>query len=454
MMDMRNDILEQDMKQLFKKTALPGIIGTLMLGLYNFVDAVFVGQFIGPESLGGITLVYSVVLINQAFLVLFGTGSMAVLSIAIGKKDNKTINSILGNLVIVLGLFAVIFSLVVFSLAGDIVQFLGGKNLILEEGTNYLKVLSIGFVFAALGPAINMLFRGEGKIKEAMKILMAGMLLNIILDFVFIYFFKWGVEGAALATIISQAVILLLNMRFIRLGKSAITLGASRFRLEGSLLLKVIVNGSAPMVLLLLASIQQLLMFKFLAEYQNPYLIPLLGAMYRILIFAAIPFAGLGQGLQSVVGINYGAGQYHRVAESFRYYTARATVIASLIWALFLLFPQVFLGAMISDKEMIEIGIPLFRIYISSFIFVGIINNAATFFQALGKGLRASVIYIFRQALFFVPSLILFSNAYQEKGILLSLPVSEILTTAVVAVFLIIEFNKLSSNKADLATAD
>lgn len=443
MNEMRGEIIHLGMKQLFVMLAVPGIIGTLILGLYNFVDGIFVGQFIGPEALGGVTLVYSIVLINQAILTLFGMGTMALLSIAIGKKDFDTINQLFGNLIISLGTLSFIFSVLVFSFTDEIIYFLGGRGIIFSHGREYLNVLSLGFVFASLGPAINMLFRGEGLIKNAMKILVMGVLLNIILDFGFIYVLGWGVKGAAQATVISQIVVLCLNLVFITRGKSVISLSRSRIKLSLTLMARVLEIGSSTMILLIMASLQQMMLFRALAAYNDATLISLLGAAYRVLLFAVIPFAGIGQGLQSIIGINYGAGNIDRVRAAYRVFTKNASIMAAILWLLFMVFPGTFLGMMVSDSNMVEIGIPYFRILFSTFILTGIINNSATLFQALGKGWKASIIFLSRQIIFFIPLLMLLPDFYGVRGVWLSMPLAELLTLIVIGILLSAEFKKL-----------
>ncbi len=443
MNNMRGEIIHMGMNQLFVKLAIPGIIGTLILGLYNFIDGIFVGQIVGPQALGGVTLVYSMVLINQAILTLFGMGTMALLSIAVGKKDFDTINQLFGNLIISLSVLSLIFSVMVYNYADEIIHFLGGRGIIFDYGRDYLKVLSLGFVFAALGPAINMMFRGEGLIKNAMKILVIGVLLNIILDFIFIYLLEWGVKGAAQATVISQIVVLILNFVFIARGNSVISLRHSKFKLSFKLMPKVLEIGSSTMILLIMASIQQMMLFRSMAAYDDATLISLLGAAYRVLLFAVIPFAGIGQGLQSIIGINYGAGNTDRIRAAYRVFTKNATVMAGFLWLTFMIFPETFLGLMVSDPGMVEIGVPFFRILFSTFLLTGIINNSATLFQALGKGWKASIIFLSRQIVFFIPLLIILPDYFGINGVWLSMPVAEGLTLIIIAVLLVTEFKKL-----------
>jgi putative MATE family efflux protein len=443
MNNMRTEILTSGMGQLFFKLAVPGIIGTLILGLYNFVDGIFVGQLIGPEALGGVTLVYSIVLINQAVLTLFGIGAMAVLSIAVGQNDHHTINRLLGHITIPIGIITLIFSVLVFSFSEQIITFLGGKGSISDYGQMYLNILSTGFVFAAIGPAINMLFRGEGNIKQAMKILSAGVVLNIILDFVFIYILKMGVQGAAWATVISQIVLVLINIIYIMNGNSVITFRDAIFSLSPQLIMKIVGIGSSSMIRLLMASIQQILLFKTLSAYKDPALIPLLGAAYRVFLFVVIPFAGLGQGLQSITGINYGAGKYNRVKSVFNAFTSYASVIAGILWILLMILPKTFLGMMISDKEIINSGVPFFRTLFSTFIFTGFINNSSVFFQSLGKGLHASLIALSRQILFFIPALIILPIFFGVNGVWFSMPAAEFLTVGVILFLLIREYRNL-----------
>lgn len=443
MNQMRGEIMHLGMNQLFRTLAIPGIIGTLILGLYNFVDAIFVGQFIGSEALGGVTLVYAVVLMNQAILTLLGMGSMALLSIAVGKKDYQTINQLFGTLIIVLGALSLVFAVSVYVFSKEIIQFLGGQGSIAEYGQDYLRVLSIGFIFAALGPAINMLFRGEGLIKSAMKILSMGVFINIILDFIFIYGLSWGVKGAAGATVISQAIVLGMNIAFIVKGKSVISLKRSEFKVSFRLLPKIMEIGSATMILLIMASIQQIMLFRALATYNDPTLIALLGAGYRVLLFAVLPFTGIGQGLQSIIGINYGAGKNGRVKEAYRIFTRKATWIAGVLWLLFMIFPGRFLELMITDQRMVDIGIPYFRLMFVMFLFSGLINTSATLFQALGKGRKASLIFLSRQLLFFIPLLLILPNYFGIQGIWMAMPAAELLTVLMIIFMVRSEFRTL-----------
>lgn len=444
MKNMRTEILQSGIRRLFFRLALPGIIGTLILGLYNFIDGIFVGQFIGPEALGGVTLVYSIVLINQAILTLFGMGAMAVLSIALGKKDKDIINLLFGNVVLTIGILSLILSVIVLLFTDNIIYFLGGRGIVFEYSRDYLKILATGFVFAALGPAVNMLFRGEGHIQQAMKILSAGVFLNIILDFVFIYMLSMGVQGAALATVISQIVLVGLNLLFIAQGNSIITFKYSKFRISPALLVKITGIGSSTMILLLLASVQQMLLFKVLSAYENPVFIPLLGAAYRILLFAVIPFAGIGQGLQSIVGINFGACNFERVKEAFKVFTIYASFIAGAMWLLFIVFPDQLLSMMISDKDIINTGAPYFRLLFLMFPVTGLVNNAAIFFQALGKGGKASLIFLSRQMVFFIPCLIILPKLFGVSGVWLSMPVAEFSSVIIILCLLVNEYRHLA----------
>ncbi len=220
----RDDILTQPMGRLFMRMAIPAIIGTVVMGLYNFVDAIFLGQFIGPTAVGAVGLLFTLVIMNQGILALMGSGSGAVLSVAMGQQDNDTIERLLGNLIPITFLGSALFAVLVGAFARPVIEFLGGSGELLVMAVDYLHILALGMPFMATGAAMNILLRGEGRIKVAMMIASGSFLLNLVLDPILIAWAGWGIQGAAWATVIAQLVYFLCQLCFHWCGETRLRL--------------------------------------------------------------------------------------------------------------------------------------------------------------------------------------------------------------------------------------
>ena len=191
MSNSRQELLEMSLGKVFMKLALPAMIGMMSVGLYNMADAIFVGQLVSPEGVGAIVVAFNIVSLNMALAMLFATGVMSVLSRAIGEKDEKTINKLFGNVVLGVSFLSLLLTIIVYNWAGPLLRFVGADGEILALGTKYLKMISLGFVFSGLGPALNFLIRGEGQMKSAMKIIISGVLINLVLNPILIKDLTW-----------------------------------------------------------------------------------------------------------------------------------------------------------------------------------------------------------------------------------------------------------------------
>lgn len=424
----REKLLTQSMKELFLKLSVPGMIGMIIIGLYNFVDAIFVGQLVGKEAVGAVALMYSLVLFNQALLTLVGSGSMSVLSIAMGKNDQEKIDKLLGNMIVILFLICGVFTLIVHFNVERIVSFIGGKGLTHELGVRYLRILLIGFIPAAAGPAMNFLLRAEGKMKDAMLIIGSCSMLNIILDPIFIKTLGMGIEGAAIATVISQTLMMVIQFVYFGVGRSIISLQRMKLRIEKDILPEIFKVGTSQMIMCVMSMFQQILLFRTLQSYGGNDHVALMGGSYRVFMFGYVAVWGVGQGLQSVVGVNYGAGKYDRVKEAFKSFTAIGSIISISVWILFMLFPQTILGWFIKDPVLVAENVNLFRIFTSIFFLYVYFATVMNLFIGLGKGKEAGMIAITRQIVFFIPLVFILPKIMGVTGVWLSLPLADLMS--------------------------
>lgn len=436
----RKELLELNMGKLFVKLALPAMIGMIAVGLYNMVDAIFVGQFVSAEGVGAIVVSYNITLLNMAIAMLFAMGAMSVLSRALGEKDKETINKLFANVSIGFSVLSILLTIVVYNFAGSMLEFVGAKGEILSLGIRYLKLISLGFLFSGLGPALNFLIRGEGQMKSAMKIIIVGTVINIILDPILIKGLGMGIEGAALATIIAQFFVLMGDIIYFKSDKSIIEISKQNFKLSFDIMPRILSVGFSGLAMQIMPAIQMSLMFKVLSSYGSNSVI-VMGASYRVMMFAFIALWGIAQGVQPIIGANYGAQKFKRVRKVFSTFTGVATSIAGLLWILFMLFPKFILSWFITDVDLVNFGITKFRIFLGIFILYGFMVMGIVFFQALGKGGKAALLVVGRQILFFIPIVLLLPRYIGEIGAWFAMPLGDLLTIILSIFFIIREFN-------------
>ncbi|PIE03915.1 MAG: hypothetical protein CSA76_06995 [Spirochaetales bacterium] len=408
----RNDILTQPMGKLFLRMAIPGIIGTVVMGLYNFVDAIFLGQLIGPIAVGAVGLLFTLVIMNQGILVLMGSGSGVVLSVAI---------------------------------AQPVVEFLGGSGDLLAMAVAYLRILVLGMPFMATGAAMNMLLRGEGKMKVAMTIASSSFLLNLVLDPILI---TWaGIQGAAWATVIAQLAYFLCQMLFHWQGETRLRLMVSNIRVSGALTARVVKAGTPAMLMQIMSVIQMGVLYKVLALSGGAAHIALMTAAMRCYSLVFFIIFGIGYGMQPVVGMNYGAKDYERTKYAWKYFTTVSVAVTFTFWLLFMLFPGLLLSWFISDPELARIGIPYFRMLNIPLLIMGAIPTIMIFFIAVEQPKPAGMLAIVRQVAVFVPLVLILRALMQVEGIWLSLPVTDVLTVLMAFIMIFREFTRLKEGE-------
>lgn len=446
MNETREELLTASMPGLFLKLALPGVIGMVAIGLYQLVDAVFVGNMVGKEALAAISIVYPLTLINNSISVLFGVGSASVLSRAMGAEDKDTVTRIFGNLTVWVVLLSIVTTAVFYIFAEPLVRFMGAEDpLIVSQGTAYLKLIAFGSIFVNFAQASNMLIRGEGRMKQAMLIMGLGTVLNIILDPIFIKVIGWGIRGAAAATVISQITMAVMCIFYFAKGSSSIKAG--RLNVSGKLTGEVLGVGVSAMIMQLMSLVQQAVMYKSIAAYGSGDDLAVIGAAIRLMSFAFIPVWGISQGLQPVVGMNYGAKKFGRVKEAYGLFTGLATVFTGVAWACFMIFPKAMLGWFINEPVLIEAGFPYVRGMLAAFVLFGFLIMTVTLFQATGKGGKAAFTIMGRQILFFIPLVLILPRFIGMNGIILATPISDVLVCLVGVFMLASSFKEMRAGE-------
>lgn len=390
--------------------SVPAVLGMVVIGLYNFMDAVFVGQMVGPVAMTAVKVSYPFTLINSGIATLIGVGSSSVLSRAIGERDQETVDKIMGNLISFVSLLSVIVIVAGLIFTRQLLSLAGAEGEVLEQAVRYLRVVFCGSLFVNLGQSTNMIMRGEGKLKKAMAIMATSAILNIILDPILIKVFGEGngVLGAAFATIISQLVLMI--MSFFYFLKKSDNVKIHKIRFEKTLIKPVLSVGVSAMLMQVMSMLQQTVLYNTASKWGGSEWQTILGAALSLQAFSFIPLWGISQGFQPAIGTNYGAKLFDRVGKFTRCFMVSATVVALIFYIPIMCFPAKMLSMFITDAAIVEAGAPMLRVLFGAFITYGVLILAITFFQAIGKASAASILALLRQLFLFLPLVLLLPN--------------------------------------------
>ncbi|MBP5156979.1 MAG: MATE family efflux transporter [Treponema sp.] len=439
--------------------SVPAILGMVVIGLYNFMDAVFVGQMIGPVAMTAVKVSYPFTLVNSGIATLIGVGSSSVLSRAIGEQDRKTVDKILGNLIAFVSLLSVLVIVLGLLFTRQLLALAGAEGAVLEEAVRYLRIVFCGSLFVNLGQSTNMIMRGEGKLKKAMAIMAASAILNIVLDPILITALgtQNGILGAAFATIISQFV--LMAMSFFYFLKKSDTVKIHKIRFEKDLIGPVLSVGISAMLMQVMSMVQQTILYNTAQRWGGSEWQTILGAALSLQAFAFIPLWGISQGFQPAIGTNYGAKKYGRVTSFTRTFMISATVLALVFYIPIMCFPAKMLSLFITDPAIVTAGAPMLRVLFASYISYGVLILAITFFQSIGKASAASILALARQLVLFLPLVLILPNLFglEVKGIFFAQLVTDTLVLIIAIVYLIGAFRNMGrqvvSNTAKSAVA-
>ena len=410
--DSRSSLLNGNVFKTMLSLSVPAILGMVVIGLYNFMDAVFVGRMVGPEAMTAVKVSYPFTLLNSGIATLIGTGSASVLSRAVGRKDQSTINQIMGNLIALIVLLSLIITAVGEFFTTGLLSLSGAKGDILTQAERYLKVVFIGSLFVNFAQSANMVMRGEGKLKIAMGIMAAGALLNIALDPLLITVMgkENGILGAAWATVISQVLQAVFTLWYFRNKSDNVRI--NKIKIHGNLVGPVLSVGVSAMLMQVMTMVQQTVMYNTVERWGGGSWQTILGACLSLQSFAFIPLWGISQGFQPAVGTNYGAKQYDRVRAFTKVFMIAATMLALVFYLPIMLSPKGMLSMFITNEEICIQGAPMLRVLFSTYITYGILILAITFFQAIGKAGAASAMALLRQVLLFLPLVVLLPTVF------------------------------------------
>ena len=453
-MEKEENILGREkISKLIRKFSIPCIISLLVSSLYNIVDQIFIGWGVGYLGNGATNVVFPLTMIGLAFSLMFGDGSSAYLSLKLGEKKKEEATKGVGNSIMISTLVSILYCIITLIFLPQLLNIFGCTDNLRELALQYGWIIVLGFPASMIGTTLNSIIRADGSPKYSMATMLTGAILNTILDPIFIFKFKMGVEGAAIATVIAQVVTFVLNLIYIKKFKSiSITREALKFNLKtvkkvSSLGISSFIN---QMSIVFVMATENNMLGKYGAQSKFGSEIPItvLGIVMKISQILNSIIVGIAAGAQPILGYNYGAKKYDRVKETLKIVLGSSVLISTIAFILFQTIPDKLISIFGSgDENYIEFACIAFRTYLMLCIFNGIQIPSGIFFQAIGKSIISAILSISRQIVILIPAMIILGKLFGISGLLYAGPAADGLAFILASIFLIKEIRNLKQVK-------
>ena len=431
--------------KLLLQYSIPAIIGMVVNALYNIVDRMFIGNIpnIGSLAITGVGITMPIMTIILAFGMLIGVGATANISLNLGKGNRPTAEKLLGNaftLSIIVGLAIAIVGTIC---ANPILNLFGASENTLFYAKEYLNIILLGCTFNILSFSLNSTVRADGNPKMSSFTMVIGCGTNIILDYVFIFILNLGVKGAALATIISQAITFFIILYYYTAGNSNLKLKVENFKLKKHLVTMTFAIGIAPFATQIANSLVQVIANNALKTYGSDLAIGAMTVISSLNIIFMMPIFGINQGCQPIIGFNYGAKKYERAKEAFKYATIAACVICIIGFISIQCFPTQIISLFNNDPELTTLAIKGIRIYLLMMPVVGINIVATSYYQSIGKAKISMFVSLLRQVILLIPFTIILPKFIGLDGVWAAGACADSLSVIITLVLLKKEFKQL-----------
>lgn len=439
-------LLERDdIGCLLRRYAFPAIIAMIASSLYNIIDSIFIGQKLGALAISGLALTFPLMNLSAAFGTLVGVGGATLVSISLGRKDNTYARNVLGNVVILSIIIGTLFTLSTLPFLNEILYFFGGSDQTIKYARDFMYIILIGNIVTHLFFGLNAIVRSSGNPRLAMVVTIFSVIINIILVSIFIFVFEWGIKGAAWATVISQFIALIWLILIFMKRNKVVFFSREIFRFKGKIILDIFSIGLSPFLMNAAACFVVVLINYSLQKYGGDLAIGAYGIINRVaFIFVMIVF-GITQGMQPIVGYNYGAKHYDRVLTTY-YKAAKWGVLVMLIAFIAVeLFPRTISMAFTTDYELVEIAIEGFRIVFIVFPIAGFQIVSSNFFQSIGKAKKSIFLSLIRQVILLTPLLIILPHSMGIKGVWWAMPISDLGSTIITTFLVIAQVKQLKA---------
>lgn len=448
-MDNSNLLGEEKIGTLLWKFSVPAIVGMVVNALYNVVDSIFVGNGVGEIGLAAVAIAFPIMILLMAFGVLIGVGASSLVSIRLGQKRLGDAEKILGNAYLLAITVMTALSMLMLVFLDPILIALGAEAAVLPYARDFTRIILLGSVFMHIGFGMNTIIRAQGDPKTAMLTMFISAGINVILNPLFIFGFKIGISGSALATVIAQAVSAIWVTVYFTSNKSLLKLRLANMIPDRQIIGQIIKNGLSPFLMQFAASIVSVLFNFSLLKYGGEIAMASMGIIQRVSMLLIMPIFGISQGLQPIIGFNYGAQKYDRVIEVLKLGIMAASCLSIAGFAFIQLFDTTIISLFNQNPDLIIMGAKGMKIVLGMLPILGLQLISAQYFQAVGKAKQAIFLSMSRQVILLIPLIVIMPNLFGLLGAWIATPLADLGAALITGIFLLKELRKLKLELAN-----
>ncbi len=432
--------------KLLFKLSVPTVVAQLINMLYNIVDRIYIGHMPGDGSLAltGVGVCMPLILLVTAFAALVSSGGAPRASIFMGKQDHDAAEKTLGNCFGLQMIVSIILTAVLLIWNEELLLAFGASENTIGYATDYMSIYAIGTLFVQMTLGMNTFITAQGFTTISMIAVMIGAVCNIALDPLFIFGLDLGVKGAALATILSQAISCVWVIAFLCSKRTRLRIQKKNIRLQRKIILPCIALGAAAFIMQASESVISICFNSSLLKYGGDIAVGAMTIMVSVMQFAMLPLQGISQGAQPITSYNYGAKNADRVKKTFRLLLITCMTYSVTLWAAVMLFPKVFVGIFTPDKTLIEFAAPMLQIYLGGLCLFGVQIACQMTFTSLGKAANSIVVAVVRKFVLLLPLIYIMPRmiADQTKGVYMAEPVADVIAVTFTAILFSVQFKK------------
>lgn len=434
--------------KLLMQYAIPAIIAMTASSLYNMVDSIFIGHGVGPLAISGLAITFPLMNLAAAFGSLVGVGASTLISVKLGQKDYTTAQLILGNVVSLNLIIGIAFTIISLWFLDPILYFFGASDATLPYARDYMITILLGNVITHMYLGLNSVLRSAGHPQKAMAATILTVVINTLLDPLFIYTFHMGIRGAAIATVLAQVISLCWLVKIFCNKNELLHLRKGIYRLKTNLVTNIIEIGLAPFFMNLASCFIVILINKGLKLYDGDLAIGAFGIVNRIVFLFVMIVMGLNQGMQPIAGYNFGAQHYHRVNQVMKYTVIAATIVTTTGFLVGELMPELAVSAFTTDAQLIQLSAKGLQVVVLFFPIIGFQMVTSNFFQSIGMAKKAIILSLSRQVLILIPCLLILPLFWGVKGVWYSMPISDITASIIAGTMLYAQFKHFKQQHA------
>ncbi|HIX67583.1 MAG TPA: MATE family efflux transporter [Candidatus Anaerostipes excrementavium] len=441
------DLGKEPIGHLLFVLAIPTIASQVINALYNMVDRMYIGHIpeVGAAALTGVGVSFPIIMVVSAFAALVGMGGAPQASIAMGRKDHHKAEKILGNCFTSLAIVAIVLTLIVLVFKTPLLYLFGASKNTITYAENYIEIYAVGTIFVQMTLGLNMFISAQGFSMISMLTVVIGAVTNIILDPIFIFGFGLGVRGAAIATVLSQALSAVWAIKFLTGKSTVLHLKKSNMKVEWKIMAPCVALGVAPFIMQSTESILVLCFNSSLLKYGGDMAVGAMTILSSVMQFAMLPLQGLTQGGQPIISYNYGAQNIERVKKGFKLLLISCLCYSTLMWAAAQLIPNLLVMIFTNDPELMELAVWALRIYMAGVLLMGAQIACQQTFIAFGNAKVSTFLAIFRKIIVLIPMIYILPQFMDNKvqAVFMAEPIADTIAVCTTCIMFFFSFKKL-----------